>query len=180
MTEENNPGSEAVGLPPASQKTKEQWLEEGKVLMFYAPIRYEEALAAFEQATFLHRDEEALASYAHVIRLDGDPFYAWMAHLNSGTLLASRCRYEEALAAYEEAIRLEPKQAFVYVYRGTMLSSLARDEEALAAYEEASRLEPNNASIWRHIGDVLISLERPDEAKQAYARAGQPGSREEA
>ncbi len=50
MTEENNPGSEAVGLPPTTQKTKEQWLEEGKVLMFYAPIRYEEALAAFEQA----------------------------------------------------------------------------------------------------------------------------------
>jgi len=61
-----------------------------------------------------------------------------------------------------------------------MLSNLARDEEALAAYEEASRLEPNNASIWRHIGDMLTSLERPDEAKQAYARAGHPGSREEA
>ena len=50
MTEENNLTSEADELPPASQKTKEQWLEEGNVLTFYAPIRHEEGLAAYEQA----------------------------------------------------------------------------------------------------------------------------------
>jgi tetratricopeptide (TPR) repeat protein len=50
MSEENNVTSEADELPPASQKTKEQWLEEGKVLTFHAPTRYEEGLAAYEQA----------------------------------------------------------------------------------------------------------------------------------
>ncbi len=82
MTEENNPGSEAVGLPPATQKTKEQWLEEGKVLMFYAPIRYEEALAAFEQA-----------------------------------------------------LRLDPNDGLTYRMKGMALRALRRNEEALAAYE---------------------------------------------
>jgi hypothetical protein len=50
MTEKDGPVSEAVGLPPATLKTKEQWLEESNGLRFFKPVRYEEALTAYEQA----------------------------------------------------------------------------------------------------------------------------------
>jgi tetratricopeptide (TPR) repeat protein len=63
------------------------------------------------------------------------------------TLRALR-RYEEALAAYEEAIRL--KHASI----------------------------SNYASIWEKIGDVLTALERPHEAQQAYEQARQLDSGE--
>jgi len=118
-----------------------------------------------------------LAAYEQVIRLDDDPVYSYLAYLNSGTLLASLSRYEEALAAYEGAIRFNPKHgpknATAHVSKGVTLENLARYEEALTAYQEASRLEPNDAGIWRSIGDVLTALERPDEAQQAYEKARQ-------
>src|SRR5690348_2929411 len=105
MSEENQLTSQADELPPASQKTKEQWLDEGNLLSFYAPFRR-----------------------------------------------------EEGLAAYEQAIRIEPRHALNYVSKGWLLERLARYEDALAAYQEASRLEPNDAGIRRSIGDVLTTL----------------------
>ncbi len=202
MTEENNLTSEAGGLPPASQKTKEQWQDEGNVLSFYAPVRLEEGLAAYEQAirldpTYvlawrmrgliphaLKRDEEALSAYEQVIRLDDDePHYSYLACMNSTTILANLSRYDEALAASEGAIRLEPRQgprsAHNYVSKGWLLERLARYDEALATYQEGSLLEPNNASIWRSIGNVLTALERAQEAQQAYEKARQLDSGEE-
>src|SRR5438105_3852756 len=156
MSEENNLTSGADDLPPAIQKTKEQWLDEGNFLSFYAPIRSEEGLAAYEQ----------------VIRLDDDEhLYSYLAYVNSSTTLATLSRYEEALAACEGAIRFEPRHAHNYVSKGWLLERLVRHEEALAAYQEASRIEPNNADIWWRMGDVLTSLERPQEAQQAYEKA---------
>lgn len=128
MAEENDPLGEAV-RPSLSQKTKEQWVDEGNLLAFYAPIRLEEGLVAYEQAIhldsnyglaycmkgyicrYLKRYEESLIAYEQVTRLDGDPFYTWMAYLNSATILASFSRYEEALTACEGAIRFNPKLA---------------------------------------------------------------------
>src|SRR5436309_9147467 len=95
MSEENNLTSGADDLPPAIQKTKEQWLDEGNFLSFYAPIRSEEGLAAYEQA----------------IRLD--PTYA-LAWRMKATPLRSLKRYEEALAAYEQAISLDATDAQAY------------------------------------------------------------------
>src|SRR5947208_2484207 len=130
MSEENNLTREADELPPAPQKTKEQWLDEGHHLAFYAPTRKEEGLAAYEQG----------------IRLDDDePSYTWLAYINSTTILTTLSRYKEALAAAEGAIRLEPRHgpryALNYVSKGWLLQRLARYEEALAIYQEASRLE---------------------------------------
>src|SRR5260221_14748310 len=92
MSEENNVTSQADELPPASQKTKEQWLDEGNLLSFYAPRRYEEGLAAYEQA----------------IRLDPTYGLAW--RMKGYTLRALK-RYEAALAAYEQAISLDATDA---------------------------------------------------------------------
>src|SRR6266699_836218 len=123
MTEENDPVSEAGGLPLASQKTKEQWLEEGKVFTFYQPTRYEEGLTAYEQA----------------IRLDPNDGLAW--RMKGYTLCALRL-YEEALAAYQQAISLDPTDVEAHIGKGNVLSNLKRYEEALPVYEQAIQLDP--------------------------------------
>ena len=107
MSEENNLTSEADDLPPAVQKTKEQWLDEGNFLSFYAPIRSEEGLAAYEQA----------------IRLD--PTYA-LAWRMKATPLRALKRYEEALASYEQAISLDDTDAQAYTGKGNILYDLKR------------------------------------------------------
>src|SRR6266480_3680774 len=122
MSEENNLTSGADDLPPAIQKTKEQWLDEGNFLSFYAPIRSEEGLAAYEQA----------------IRLD--PTYA-QAYTGKGDILYDLKRYEEALLTYEQAIALDPTSAEAYNGKAISLVFLGRNEEALAAYEQVIRLD---------------------------------------
>jgi len=49
-------------------------------------------------------------------------------------------RHEEALAAYEQAISLDPNYAAAYNHKGDVLNKLNRKEEAQQAYEKARQL----------------------------------------
>ncbi|MEU4409764.1 tetratricopeptide repeat protein, partial [Streptosporangium sp. NPDC023963] len=72
--------------------------------------------------------------------------------------LTSSHRHEEAVAAYEEAIRLAPGHAGTHRGLGNVLHRLGRHEEAVAAYEEAIRLAPGHAGTHRGLGNVLHRL----------------------
>ncbi len=57
--------------------------------------------------------------------------------LEEGNALDDLKRYEEALAAYEQALRLDPNFAFAYYNKGVTLERLGRKREAQQAYERA-------------------------------------------
>jgi len=80
-------------------------------------------------------------------------------------------RYEEALPALDEAIKLDPAYARAYYNKSLVLHDLARYEEALATCEQCIRLEPGDAKAFYHKGYILNSLERYEEALQALERA---------
>ena len=86
-------------------------------------------------------------------------------------------RYQEALAAYEQAIRLDPNDAGTHlnINRGNTLHQLKRYQEALAAYEQATLLDPNYAGAYLNKGIILEKLGEKREAKRAYERARQLG-----
>src|SRR5437763_10608738 len=109
MSEENNLTNEADELPPATQKTKEQWLHEGNIFSFYAPIRYEEGLAAYEQA----------------LRLDPTYGLAWCM---KGYTLRALNRAEEALTAYEQPSSLDATDVEACVGKGNTIYDLKRYE----------------------------------------------------
>lgn len=50
---------------------------------------------------------------------------------------------ETALVAYEQAIRLAPREAILHFHRGQLLEQLGRAIEASQSYEEARRLGHN-------------------------------------
>jgi len=77
-------------------------------------------------------------------------------------------QYEEALAASEQALRLDPNYAIAYHNKGTALYDLERYEEALAAFEQALRLDPNYALAYNGKGAALADLKRDEEALAAY------------
>ncbi len=56
-------------------------------------------------------------------------------------------RYQEALAAYEQVIALDPTFAGAYEDKGDSLLKLGRYEEALTAYEQALRADSDNAHV---------------------------------
>src|SRR5260221_254213 len=93
--------------------------------------------------------------------------------IREGNALNGLKRYEEALAAYEQAIRLDPNDADYYHTKGIALNDLKRNEEALAAYEQAIRLDPNYTYAYYGKGFVLNELKRYKEAEQAFEKARQ-------
>jgi tetratricopeptide (TPR) repeat protein len=167
-----------------SQKTKQDWLQEGIAL--YNLKRYEEALTAFEQTIRLYpnyavayggkgntlrnlkRYEEALTAYEQAVQLD--PNFAY-AYYNKGTALRNLKRYEEALAAYGQAILLNPNYADAYNNKGNTLYELKRYEEALTAYEQVIHLDPNSADAYNNKGATLRNLKRYEEALTAFEQA---------
>jgi tetratricopeptide (TPR) repeat protein len=134
-------------------RTKD-WNKQGQTLQHLK--RYNEALAAYEQAIFWEENMTDKASY----------------YINKGNLLKDLLkRHEEALAAYEEAIRLDPNYVLAYYNKGLTLRDLARYEEALAAFEETIRLDPNYAKAYNNKGLTLQDLKRYEEALAAFEEA---------
>jgi serine/threonine protein kinase len=78
---------------------------------------------------------------------------------------------EEALAACEEAIQLDPPYAGIYNNKGLALYDLGRYKEAIVAYEEAIRLDPTYAPAYNNKGNVLQALGQYEEARVAFDEA---------
>jgi adenylate cyclase len=74
------------------------------------------------------------------LRLDPFPTHHYYALLGT----AYRClgRHEEAIAAFEKAVRLAPGSAWRHVSVASAYSLADRDEEARAAAQEILRLDP--------------------------------------
>jgi tetratricopeptide (TPR) repeat protein len=77
-------------------------------------------------------------------------------------------RYEEALAALEEAMRRFPQNEVAPTARAETLRDLGRYEEALAALEEAMRRFPQNEVAPNARAETLRDLGRYDEALAAF------------
>jgi len=91
--------------------------------------------------------------------------------LQEGNAYLQAERYEEALAAFEQAIHLDPNYARSYLGKGEALSNLRRFQEALEAFEQAIRLDPHYARSYHDRGNVLSQLNQYEEAAAAFEQA---------
>ncbi|MGZ3601532.1 MAG: tetratricopeptide repeat protein, partial [Ktedonobacterales bacterium] len=66
----------------------------------------------------------------------------------AGNALMTLNRYEDALASYEEAERLDRANAGALIGKGWALLSLRRYDEALATLDQAIQIAPNYAAAW--------------------------------
>ncbi|MCX6677431.1 MAG: tetratricopeptide repeat protein [Methanothrix sp.] len=91
---------------------------------------------------------------------------------NKGFALNSLGKYDEAIQAYEEAIRLGPNYAKAWNNKGIALDNQGKHGEAIKAYDEAIRLDPNDADAWNNKGTTLgRDLGKYDEAIQVFDEA---------
>jgi TonB family protein len=86
------------------------------------------------------------------------------AHFDAG-------RYDDAIAAYQQAINLYPRYAEAYLNLGDALKELKRYDEAVNAYQEAIKLNPNNGDAYNGLSDTYEALGRRSEAADAQRRA---------
>jgi tetratricopeptide (TPR) repeat protein len=74
-------------------------------------------------------------------------------------------RLEEAVAHFNEALRLQPGYADAHYNLGLALNKIpGRRGDAIAQYKEALRLRPGNVEALNNLGNALVSMGRPQEA----------------
>jgi predicted O-linked N-acetylglucosamine transferase (SPINDLY family) len=89
-------------------------------------------------------------------------------HSNLGNALNGMGRLDDALAAYDRALRLRPDYADAHYNRGNVLRDMGRLDDALSACDTALRLRPDYADASYSRGNVLRDMGRLDDALTAY------------
>ncbi|MEW5855942.1 MAG: tetratricopeptide repeat protein, partial [Cyanobacteriota bacterium] len=99
------------------------------------------------------------------------PGYRATLLLNLGDLLAAGKEYEEAIASYDQALKIKPDKDEAWFNRGIALKNLGRLEEAVASYDQALKIKPGKDEAWNNRGVTLKKLERLEEAVASYDQA---------
>ncbi len=84
----------------------------------------------------------------------------------------SKCRRlpsDEAVAAFREAVRLDPDNALYQCALGNVLTSLGQFDEARTHYEQALQNQPDEPGLHCNLGNVLMRLGRLEQA-EAHCR----------
>ncbi|MFL9841463.1 protein arginine N-methyltransferase [Sphingomonas sp. ST-64] len=135
------------------------------------PNPRDEARAALAEAMSQHESgnlEGAELGYRHVLArnyrtTDVLPLLAG--------LLGRLSRGEEALAAWDQLLAIEPMHAVALHERGLTLHWLGRTEEAIASLDRACAIDPDNAVALGNLGVVLADAGRNLDAIRTFRRA---------
>jgi tetratricopeptide (TPR) repeat protein len=96
---------------------------------------------------------------------------AWVAHDNLGIDLEHAGKIEEAIAHYEQALRIEPDYAEAHYHLGNALAQTGKIEEAIAHFEQALRIEPDDAEAHYNLGNVFLREGKVSDAIGHYEQA---------
>jgi tetratricopeptide (TPR) repeat protein len=88
-----------------------------------------------------------------------------------GNGLVRQNRTEDALAAFDQAIALDPASTAAHNYRGLALQLLGRYQDALTAHDQALALEPSSADAHYGRAMALRELGRLEDALTAFDQA---------
>jgi tetratricopeptide (TPR) repeat protein len=95
---------------------------------------------------------------------------------NKGYVLFRLGRYDEALRAYNTAIRITPTYTVALINKGDTLMKMERYQDALDAYNLALGIDmgandltfEQKAKTWKDLGDACFNVGRYDDAITAY------------
>lgn len=91
--------------------------------------------------------------------------------VRQGQTLLEQKQAMEALAAFNEALALDPSNPEPHARKGLALEQLGRLEDALASFDNALTIDPGYAEAWVGKGDVFNRLERYEDALVCFDRA---------
>jgi tetratricopeptide (TPR) repeat protein len=127
------------------------------------------ATAWSNKAGLTANQTEALAAYDKVIDLNGSMKIS--ALITKGNILLNLGKSDEAIAAIDKAVHLDPENFDAWNEKAFYYNALGKYNESLATFEKLTELKPENALAWKGKGDSLKALGRNSEADAAYAKA---------
>ena len=96
---------------------------------------------------------------------------AFRTRCHLGTLLAALHRPDEAIAHFEQALRLVPDDADAHRHLGDVLRAIHQNDAAIARYRQALVIRPNDAALCARLASVLQASGRSTEAIALGERA---------
>ena len=102
-----------------------------------------------------------------LVPLETEPLFH---HLRAVVLQATG-RFEEALAAYGDALELDPERAEAHIGRAELRLRLGDYPGVVADTEEVIRAHPEAEAPWLLRAELALRLERPDMALTAFEEA---------
>ena len=93
------------------------------------------------------------------------------AHYNLGNASKANGQFEEAAAAYRQAIRLKPDYPEPQNNLGVVLIRGGRPDDAIAAFRQAIAINPHYADAYRNLGNAFKDIGRLEEAIIYYRKA---------
>jgi protein O-GlcNAc transferase len=91
--------------------------------------------------------------------------------VNYGNVLGRLGNRAEALAQFDQALKLNPGLFEALFNRANLMLELKRPAEALSNYDQVLAVRQDFASVWNNRGTALRSLQRLDEALASFQRA---------
>ncbi len=132
------------------------------------------AMAVAIQLQLQGEIEKAVEKWRAIIHIaeGSDDDLAARAYFSVGYLLSQQGKPKDAIAAYDQAIRLKPDYAEAYSNRGSVKGDhLGRHEDAIADYNQAIYLKPDLAEAYNNRGLVQSELGRHEDAIADYDEA---------
>jgi tetratricopeptide (TPR) repeat protein len=77
-------------------------------------------------------------------------------------------KYQEAIAAYKQAIRIKPDHEVAHYNLGVLYGELGRYQEAVDAIKQSIRIKPDQVDAHYNLGVVYGKLHKYKEAVAAY------------
>src|SRR3990172_1093918 len=101
-----------------------------------------------------------------------------MKSAKQGVSLLTEGKLDEAIAAFQKALELDPKIASVHYNLALAYERKEQPQEAIKHLEEAIQLRPEFGEAYLALGDLHMSLRKYETASEAYKKAAEymPGS----
>jgi tetratricopeptide (TPR) repeat protein len=112
------------------------------------------------------RDSQTLFTHALAVTKDNA-----LAHLNLGAAFQDQNRQAEAMAEYQEVLRISPSRVEAYNNISRILNDQGKPAAALEYSQAALQLNPKSPTYHDSVGIILAELGRSDEAMQHFDEA---------
>jgi tetratricopeptide (TPR) repeat protein len=88
-----------------------------------------------------------------------------------GELLLGHEMAEEAVDAFEGALKVDPRNVHVYNRLGIAYRRQGKYIDAIEQYKRALKVAPNDENIYYNLGRALLEAARSEDARKAFESA---------
>jgi tetratricopeptide (TPR) repeat protein len=157
---------------PDLEKTADLWFEQGNILLVNE--EYEEAVNSYDEAIKARPNQSIKFNpisqffqklFRRKVPIIKGFYLAWH---NRGVNLGNLGRYEEAIASYDQTIKIKPDYHLAWHGKGYCFEKLEQYEKALQSHDQTIKINPDYEEGWYNRGVQLGNLGRYEEAIASY------------